>query len=425
MKRHLRHRPCRLPLYLLGAAMTAPQPAPAQTNAGAAPSTGLTLDEVTDRQIADYRWDAAIAAYRAELARDPDNADAWRGLGRVLRWKGRLEESRTAYSRAAALDPDDPEAALGIAASYRYDRDLAEAARLYEAAATRWPDDEEVKQGLFQLRRERSPRLNLFYEDDLSFKTRSVGTALPFLSREEAYLEYQEEEREDIYTRKDAKAGLIHFFGLNHLIEFNVRLSDYKYHVPVSDYAAIDKFQEYRLKYVRPITPDQVATIRYTLRPTRLQTTGDTFNSHKLEAELRSQWSPRFATVIGTGLLRDLDEDAASSDDLRTTALVRAGVEYAVTTRFQVAANYITNPDLDNTINSTSLAQLYYSWNDTWSSLYRFRHDDYKRGDNQSAHYLGMRYAPGGHIWAEAGIKYVSRGHRNGFYPLASIVIRL
>ncbi|SCW85176.1 TPR repeat-containing protein [Sphingobium faniae] len=403
----------------------AAETAMAQTNAGGNSGTGLSLTEETDRQLRDYRWQDAMAAYRSALAADPNDAESWRALGKLLRWNGQLRESREAYEKALQLEPDSTDAALGVAVSYRYDHDFGRARARYADAAARWPDDSDVERSIRQFRREASPRLYAFYENDLSFESWKIGGAAPFLSREEVYYEHEQEERPDVYLRKDNKVGYIHYFGVNHFLELTARFSDYRYDGPVSDFSAIDRFQEYRVRYAFPITHRHVVTARYTARPTRLENSGATFTSHKVEAEIRSQWNPRFATVVGTGALRDLDDDAASVHDLRNTALVRIGAEYALTRRFRVAANYITNPDLDNTIRGTALGQLNYQINDSWSALYRLRHDDYKRGFNQDAHYLGIRYSPGGHIWAEGGMKYVKRGSRNGVYPLISIVLRM
>ncbi|MBR0551377.1 tetratricopeptide repeat protein [Stakelama marina] len=413
-----------LPALALGAMLAAVPGATAQTNAGEAPRDGTTLSEETERQIRDFRWDAAIAEYRAAIAENPDNAEAWRGLGRVLRWKGRLAESRDAYRHAAAIAPDNPDAELGIALTYRYDRNFGAARSAYDQAVARWPDDPEVLSERRTFLRDTMPRVALFYERDLSFETLSAGMGLPLANGDEVTGEWQREERPDIYVRRDWRAGYQHYFGFQHYIQVDARLSRYSYDNPVTDFAAIDRFQEFRIRYAVPVTPDQVVTARYSLRATRLKTSRQTFSAHKFEVELRSQWSPRFSTTIGSGLLRDLNDGATSASDQRTTVLVRAGAEYRVTPRLQLAANYITNPDLDNTIKGTALAQVSYSWNGRWSSLYRFRADDYKDSEDQTAHYLGMRYSPGGHVWAEAGVKYVERGKRSGIYPLASLIYR-
>jgi hypothetical protein len=415
--------PPRRPWHALALAGLACTPAAAQTNAGAEPRTGMTLEETTERQIRDFRWDDAIAAYRERLRQDPGDAQTWRELGRVLRWRGKLEESREAYARAAAIDPESADATLGIAIAYRYDHDFAAAQEVYDDALRRWPADAEVARAAGQFARERTPRLNLFYENDLSFETREAGLTVPVLSREELFYDYQEEKRDGAYTRFDHRFGGQHFFGRDHELEIRVRLSDYRYRTPVDDFAAIDRFQEYRIRYTRAFGADQRATLRYTLRPTRL-VGGQTFSAHKVEAELRSQWSPRLATVVGSGVLRDLDDGATSADDLRTTFLVRAGFEYSPTLRLQLSGNYITNPDLDNTIHGTALGQVSYTFDDTWSTLYRLRWDDYKADGDQTAHYLGLRYAPGGHVWTEAGLKYVERGGRSGVFPLVSLVYR-
>lgn len=383
-----------------------------------------SIAERIDPLIRDYRWDEAIASYRTALDRNENDAESWRGLGRVLRWQGRLLESRQAYQRAVALEPDDVEASLGIAASYRYDRDYGRARGAYDAVLKKWPTDADARQEEFQFTRDANPRLHVFYEDDLSFRAHQIGVGIPFGAREEVYFERGEEERPNAYVRTDLKGAYQHHFGVNHVAEFSIREADYEYPRAITDFAAIDDFVEYRLRYSRPVRPEHVATVRYTYRPTTLQVSGDEFVSHKLEADVRSQWTPRLAVTLGTGVLRDLDGSAQNVSDQRTTALVRAAVDYALTIRTQLSAGYITNPDLDNTIDSTRLLAVSYQWTEAWSSLLRYRFDDYKEGADQEAWYAGARFAPGGHLWAEAGIKTASRGDRNGTYPLVSVIYR-
>lgn len=51
---------------------------------------------------------AAVAAYRAALALDPERADIWNNLAYALAAQGRREDSLAAIRRALELDPDNP-----------------------------------------------------------------------------------------------------------------------------------------------------------------------------------------------------------------------------------------------------------------------------------------------------------------------------
>lgn len=52
----------------------------------------------------------AEATWRSILSRRPDDAEAWVGLGQVLRWQGRSFAARDAIGRALALDPASSDA---------------------------------------------------------------------------------------------------------------------------------------------------------------------------------------------------------------------------------------------------------------------------------------------------------------------------
>ncbi|MQR02451.1 tetratricopeptide repeat protein [Glaciimonas soli] len=390
----------------------------------ASPPKEMTYAERADHEIQLFHWNKALQIYRDELTKNEKNADAWRGIGRILRWEGHLEESRQAYEKAAALEPDDPDAALGIVNTYRLNHDFKQAAAGYADAQQRWPKDGDVQQAADEFAAESSPRVFAQYERDLAFRTETFGAGTPLLSNNDIQVVHVNDESLGVYVRKDDDAIFTHFFGLNNFLEFRYRRSNYTYSAPATDFSDIDWFNEYRLRYTFPITPEQVGTVTYTYRPTTLLTTQQTYNSTKLELELHSQWTPRFATLVGAGELRDLNDNPTTVNDLRTTSLVKAGVEYMVTQRLQTTATYITNPDLDNSIHSKTLFLLSYQWRDDLSSLFRYRYDDYKDGVNQRIASLALRYTPTPHIWAEVGILTASRAGRSGVYPEGTLIYK-
>ena len=355
------------------------------------------------------------------------------GIGTVNRWRGHVNAARDAHARARTAAPGDPDGMLGLAATEVLDHDYGKAGALYSEAEIRWPADGEVKQAAYTFRRQTNPRLFVLYEDDLSFRTESGGIGLPLFAREDLEAEYQKETRfqyltgAESYSRTDAKIKYTHFFGLNHTLEVDARAAEYEYPTPPAPLppafsTAIDTFQEYRVRYTFPLTPEQRIAIRYSIRPTTLLNTQEKFTAHKVEAELLSRWLPRFETVFGTGWLRDLDENAVSTGDLTSQGLLKIGFQYDITNRLDVSAKFITNPDLDSSVNSTTIVQAGYSLTGTFALLARGRFDDYKTGDDQSAAYVALRFTPGSHLWSEAGAKYVQRGPESGVYPLVSLV---
>ena len=381
----------------------------------------------------DRQWKRAVTEYEAVLKRQPRNAEALLGIGTVRRWQGNIDEARRAYEQVNALAPKNTNGLLGLAATYALDHDFVSADKFYEQAVQMWPGDSGVQQAAYDFRRQRNPRLYLFWEDDLSFESRQVGAIVPFAAREEIGAEHQEETsiapnlgNAKIYTRSDNKIFYTHYFGNNHMLDLSARASKYQYNVPGSalGYAAIDTYEEYRVRYTMPLTPEQVFAVRYTARPTILKLSQGSFTAHKLEAEFNSRWLPSFSTLLGGGWLRDLDSDATSTSQLTDRSLFKVGFQWDASNRLSLGAKYITNPDLDNSMSSTAIAEGGYSLSDNWSVLARYRTDDYKTGSDQTSYYLAARFVPNSHWWSEIGLKHAERGSASGNYGLASVTYR-
>jgi hypothetical protein len=369
------------------------------------------------------------------LKREPKSIDALLGIGTVRRWQGNIAEARFAYEQVLSLSPQEPRGLQGLGATYALDHDYVNAEKYYAQAEKLAPGDSSVQQGAYDFRRQRNPRTYLLWETDLSFQTHQVGAVVPFGAREEIGAEYQDEtsfyvpqvsdSRLLIYTRSDKRLFYTHYFGVNDMLNLSVRSSAYQYHVPDTalGFASIDTYQEYRARYTTPLTLDQVLSVRYTLRPTILKFSNGGFNSHKLETELNSRWSPRFSTQLGVGLLRDLDSNAKSTSLLTDRSLIKLGFQLDVTSRLSVGAKYITNPDLDNTMKATSITEAAYSISETWSMLGRYRTDAAKVGADQTEYYLACRFVPNSNWWSEFGLKHAKRDGVSGNYGLASISI--
>lgn len=381
----------------------------------------------------DRQWERAVTEYEAVLKRHPRNAEALLGIGTVRRWQGNIDEARRAYEQANALAPQNTNGLLGLAATYALDHDFVSADKFYEQAVQMWPGDSGVQQAAYDFRRQRNPRLYLFWEDDLSFESRQVGAIVPFAAREEVGAEHQEETsiapnlgNAKIYTRSDNKLFYTHYFGNSHTFNLSARTSKYQYSVPDSalGFTAIDTYEEYRARYTMPLTPEQVLAVRYTARPTVLKLSQGSFTAHKLEAELNSRWLQSFSTLLGGGWLRDLDSDATSASQLTDRSLFKVGFQWDASNRLSLGAKYITNPDLDNSMSSTAIAEGGYSLSDSWSVLARYRTDDYKTGSDQASYYLAARFVPNSHWWSEIGLKHAERGSASGNYGLASVTYR-
>lgn len=82
-----------------------------------------------DRLLADGRYDEAIAAYQAQLARNPENARAWRNLGTAYFRADRLEEALESFENAERIQANHPTIILyrGLISESRGRYDEAEA----------------------------------------------------------------------------------------------------------------------------------------------------------------------------------------------------------------------------------------------------------------------------------------------------------
>ncbi len=389
--------------------------------------------KLADALKKDRQWDRAISEYEQVLKSQPKNTEALLGIGTIRRWQGNTDEANRYYEQVREIDPQNSEALLGLASTTVLSHDFVNADTLYEQAVEKWPENKDVQKAAYDFRRQSNPKIYLFWENGLSFETRQGGIVVPFAAKEEVGAEYQDAlnfapqlGHAEIYTRSDKTALYTHYFGLNNMLDFSARWSDYNYNVPDSalGFSSIDTYKEYRIRYTMPVSPDRVFSVRYTARPTTLKLSQDNFTAHKVEAELNSRWTPRFYSTIGVGWLRDLDSNATSISNLTNRSLVKAGLQLDITNRFSLSTKYITNPDLDYTMRSTKIIEGNYSITDIWSGIARVRLDDYKTGSNQTSTYMGLRYVPNSHWWSEFGFKYEQRGSASGNYGLVSINYR-
>jgi len=103
------------------AAEPATPPSPPAAGAAEAPSDGLSPDVLVARAqllATKQDWPQAEQGYRDAIERHAERADAWRGLGYVLRKQGRPPEALDAYEKATTLAPEDYDAWLGLGETY-------------------------------------------------------------------------------------------------------------------------------------------------------------------------------------------------------------------------------------------------------------------------------------------------------------------
>ena len=105
-----------------GVAVHAAEPAPpGEPEAGETEAQGPSVDTLVARaQLCAVKqdWSQAEDVYHDALDKDPERADAWRGLGYVLRKQGKTADARAAYQKALELAPADGETLLGLGETY-------------------------------------------------------------------------------------------------------------------------------------------------------------------------------------------------------------------------------------------------------------------------------------------------------------------
>ncbi|QXT35786.1 tetratricopeptide repeat protein [Sphingomonas sanguinis] len=94
----------------------APDPAKAQAAASKAPGDAAAQKELGDALLAKRRFDEAATAYRASLAIDPNQANAWSALGETVMQTTKVTgvdlppAAADAFRKAIAIDPRDARA---------------------------------------------------------------------------------------------------------------------------------------------------------------------------------------------------------------------------------------------------------------------------------------------------------------------------
>jgi tetratricopeptide (TPR) repeat protein len=127
------------------------------------PSAGMVLEELTDLYISTNRLRDAISLAEDMLAKDPDNLDARRMLGRIyLRalsegQPGRganqdnLRKAMEQFTKVTEKDPDDADSWVKLGHLYRMSNQTAEAEKAYNAALKAQPDNDDALTGLAML----------------------------------------------------------------------------------------------------------------------------------------------------------------------------------------------------------------------------------------------------------------------------------
>jgi tetratricopeptide (TPR) repeat protein len=97
---------------------------------------------------AQSQWSRAAEEYRAAIAADSANADAWRGLGYSLLSQERYSEAVRVLVRANGLDPRNVQGLVWLAQGYGLTGDLDKAEAIFNKALSIDPQSADAKDGL-------------------------------------------------------------------------------------------------------------------------------------------------------------------------------------------------------------------------------------------------------------------------------------
>lgn len=97
------------------------------------------------------RYDEAVALYRGELYRQPDNDELRTALARVLSWQGDQAEAAGLYGEVLARHPGDTDVRAALAQVRSWQQEYAEARRLYEQVLQAEPNHLQARRGLAEV----------------------------------------------------------------------------------------------------------------------------------------------------------------------------------------------------------------------------------------------------------------------------------
>ena len=97
------------------------------------------------------RYDDAIALYREELRRYPENDEVRSALARVLSWQGAHSEATSLYREVLARHPKDQDIRIALAQVLSWQKQFPESQTLYEQVVREEPHHKEARRGLAEV----------------------------------------------------------------------------------------------------------------------------------------------------------------------------------------------------------------------------------------------------------------------------------
>lgn len=97
------------------------------------------------------RYGDAIALYREELRRYPENDEVRSALARVLSWQGAHSEATSLYREVLARHPKDQDIRIALAQVLSWQKQFPESQTLYEQVVREEPHHKEARRGLAEV----------------------------------------------------------------------------------------------------------------------------------------------------------------------------------------------------------------------------------------------------------------------------------
>ena len=119
-----------------------PEPTPTPTR------TSLSYSIEAEDMYREGRLDKAIAAYGGVIEREPDNAEAYAAVARLLALREKAQDAVEQARKAVELDGENPRFLAILAMALDWDGQYDEAHAIYSLAARRMPGDSAARAGV-------------------------------------------------------------------------------------------------------------------------------------------------------------------------------------------------------------------------------------------------------------------------------------
>ncbi len=342
------------------------------------------------------RYKDAERYLRGVISGQPDEALYHQLLGDALKRLGRLDEALKEYDKAKRLGGENAELYKSIGTVNKWKKNFSASREAYEKALELKPDDKEAASDLESLKLDRGLQIRGWFggwEADYTQTSYEAMLSYGGFDRLDLYAGYSYSDQ-IYYTRDKFYAKGYYFYEPRSYLKFYFAYKDYDYPIdpavkkPNPDSNSYDKVPTFEVEVAHWLTEDVRGTLIYEFyRPNFFHDKDSTANNHKLTGEL--YWvTPleylKFKVIYA--ILRDPDPDktkikgrnGATVTDVtyQTQQLLGGAVEYD-RDRWSAELKYLPNRDLDNSYEYSILTSIGYRFTPKLKGRLDYVYDKY------------------------------------------------